>query len=247
MSQEHRMWKRYYVWNEKETEQLLRVMKGKEYKSKTWQRWVEKPANDIFTLATFFRNVALCSANCNGNRATAGKTGGEHKDSVLVRPWWMEGRAAGARKLDAGHGWREDSECTAGGGARRRFMDVVGKNTKLAGGRKKKKKRETKGRKSTEAEDWLRPHLKGTAGRKRDENCSSSLSGLRAKLHESVNYKTSDNCSRFVFVTNYRPSVWMNLPMDWRHEIYETLYLYCANSKNLTKCAIYKRTSCLRI
>lgn len=66
-------------------------------------------------------------------------------------------------------GWRSE-----GGGAKRRFMGAVGKDMKLVGVRVRKKKKKTKGRKQMEAGDWLRPHLEGTAGRKKNTICSSS-------------------------------------------------------------------------
>lgn len=90
-------------------------------------------------------------------------------------------------ELDAGHGGREVGECrggrmlrspvaaggrSEGGGAKRRFMDGVGKDMKLVAVRKKKTKG---GRKQTKADDWLGPPLQGTAGRKKNEICSSAL------------------------------------------------------------------------
>lgn len=62
-----------------------------------------------------------------------------------------------------------------GGGAKGRFMDVVGKDMKLVRVRKKG----LRGRKWTEADNWLLPPLKGTAGRKKNEICSSALTSVR--------------------------------------------------------------------
>lgn len=86
----------------------------------------------------------------------------------------MDGSATeGQSVFDLGHGQRKDGECggggmlgsllagwrSGGGGAQRRFMDVVGEGMKFVAVRED----DAGGRIWLEAADWLWPPLKGAA------------------------------------------------------------------------------------